>query len=280
MERQRGAMMDGVSRGLCLLTIVLGGGFLLFLYQQNQQLIKQVAMLKEDLTAVQGKSADTTELYELAQKFDGDWENLNSFKSRVGQTMETAQTNLDALQREFAQATERLDSDRAELTTLNQGLAALQSSVYAKLQLAEKRMRVGAGDQSNVVYVNNEGLMPAEIRSVEFFPRRDGQFRTTPEHNKAANECLADGKTFVVEFHREDNQSESENKQLHKNYVREFDITSRPAIPGQQTIPVAVLIRNQDHIGWGWEGALEISYANGESLRVPSVRAVFISDEA
>ena len=130
-------------------------------------------------------------------------------------------------------------------------------------------MKVGDGDQSSKVFVNNEGLMAAAIRSVEFLPRRDGQFRTTPDDNKVANESVDDGETFVIQFTRDDNQSQSQGKELHKNYLREYDITRAPVVPGQQTVPVAVLIRNKEHVGWGWEGALEISYANGKSLLVP-----------
>ena len=270
MERRR-SMVDGLSRALSVLTIVLGGGLLLFLFQENKTLRQEVTELKKNVT-------DTSDLINLAKDFETEWDSFNKFKTDVDGTISDAEEGLESLRRVFLNATDQLSKDRMELAKSNEALANLQAVVAAKLQVAEKRMKVGPGDGGSSIYVNNEGLAAAEIRSVEFFPNRNGQFRTTSADNKAAVDCLTDGKTFVIEFSKNDNQSASKNKELHGNYLRTYAEVDTPKIPGQQTVPVAILIQNSEHIGWGWEGSLEVTYADGQSLQVPSVRAIFSPD--
>lgn len=278
MERRRGPIVDGVSRLLSILTILFGVGMSLFLYQENQTLKKQVANL--------GSGANPETIYADAEKFNKEWDGrlnvaLNDFNTEARGAIDQASSDLKTANDNFITATEQILQDGDAMRRTVASVQDLQSFVYApKLQLAQTNLKIQQGGDRNFAMVNNVGRVAAEIQSVSFLPKRDGQFRATAAETKALIERVNDGRSLVFQFTKKDNQSESKDEGYHLTYQQAFEPGSAPAIPGQATVPVAIMILNHEHRQWGWEGALEVTYADGKSLIIPSIRAVFVSDQS
>ena len=279
MERRRGPVVDGTGRFLATLAIMFGLGGGLFLYQENQTLKEQIVALQQ----ADASPVDLQSLREEAKDFNARWGTqlegaVGEAKRRVDEVVRLAVEERDKRDGEIKRIVGQLSKDRVDVARSNELLAELRSFVYApNLRPVETRMRVGSGVDKNFALVKNEGLIPAEIQSVAFFPRPNGQFQTTAAETSATAARMTDGESLVIRFTKDDNRSDSKDQGLHLSYHRAFG-KSEKVIQGDETVPVAILIHNHDHRGWGWEGELEISYGNGERVLVPSVRAVFVAD--
>lgn len=273
MERRRGPVVDGMSRILSTLAILLGIGGGLFLYQENQTLKEEVAKLQgTDYAGVASKvQAD-------AAKFNLEWGNqlqgsLDAFGTQAANEIKRIQQS-----EELKEIVSQLERDRMDLQQAEDGLRALQdlqAFVYAPKLRVARTSGMFAGIDPNFVKINNEGLIPAEIAAVSFHPQQNGQFKTTEDEVRAATDRLTDNQSVVIEFTNDHNRSEKREQGLHRHYERAYQ-EGEKQFPGNKTVPLSVLIYNSDHRGWGWKGAMEIVYANGRSLFVPGVRAVFV----
>ena len=278
MERRRGPIVDGVSRLLSILAIVLGIGTSLFLYKENQILRDQVAKLDS--------STDADTIVADAKKFNEAWnsqlnEALVAFNNEAQSALDQASTDLKAANDNFKAATDQLGVDGEAIQKTVANVRDLQSFVYApKLRLAQTTLRIQNGGDRNFAMVNNEGRVAAGIQSVSFMPKPDGQFRASVSETQAMIDRADDGQSLLLQFTNNDNQSKAKDDGYHLKYERAFEAGNAPAIPGQSTVPVAIMILNHEHRGWGWEGALEVTYADGKSLVIPSIRALFISDQS
>jgi hypothetical protein len=121
----------------------------------------------------------------------------------------------------------------------------------------------------NHVVIANDGETEAEIQSVVFRPRRDGQFKVTSEMRQSATDDA-----IVIQFSPEDNTAQQDGR--HRDYEK---VVFGKSILGKQSANLTVEIRNSKHIEWGWEGELEVDYNGPESLVIPNVRAVFVASE-
>lgn len=274
MERRRGPIVDGVSRLLSTLAIVIGLGGSFFLYNENQTLKDQIEQLNG---TADGSTAST--LFEDAKEFNERWDaqlkkGLADYDAKVNAAIDRSDSDRAARNTDYQTVVDQLYKDRIDLEETSERMKEIQSFVFApKLSLAENRMMLGDGGNANYVVIANEGRAPAEIQTVTFKPRRNGQFETTSAETKAAADQISNADSVVIQFSKEHNQATKLGH--HRNYQRTF-LTSDNFVPGGGQVDLSVRIENSDHVGWGWEGAMEIEYSNGRSLVIPSIRAVFV----
>lgn len=281
MERRRGSIVDGTSRFLSTLAILLGIGGGFFLYQENQTLKEQVGLLQTNT----GQQEAST-FYEDAREFKDEWNDrlitsLNKFKEQTDDVVRRENEERSKRTEELNTIVDQLRRDRVGLEQTAKSVSDLQTFVYApKLQLARTSGRFGAVDP-NFVMINNEGLAPADVVSVAFHPQPNGHFKTSVEELRAATARMSDKQAVVIEFSKANNRSAEKGGGLHSHYERAYQ-QGEKTFPGNRTVPLSVMIYNSEHVGnnggWGWEGTMEIVYANGRSLFVPSVRAVFVPE--
>ena len=268
MERRKGPVVDGVSRFLGLLAIVagLGGGFVL--YQENQQ-------IKSQLAELQGSTTN----YEEAKSFNEKWDKqltgaMDDFKTRANAALELdAEANLKR-QEAFTSEMAELLADRMKLDAMQQRVAQVENIITApRLLVAENRLRPRTdGSSVQSVVIANEGESDAIIRAARFRTRVGGQFELEKPLTMEPNpEALA------IEFLPTDNDAQTLGR--HRDYQHTF-LAVQPLIQRFQSTPLQVTIRDSRHVGWGWEGQLELEYQDGRILVVPGVRALFVASES
>lgn len=82
-----------------------------------------------------------------------------------------------------------------------------------------------------------------------------------------------DENAVVVEFSPHDNQAKTVGR--HDDYFRDYLEPENVVMPGE-TVMVSVEIQNSEHMNWGWQGELELKYADGKSLVIPNINARFV----
>lgn len=269
MERGNGPYVDGIGRSLSVLALLvaIGGGYLL--YAENQA-------LKAELESTKG-SAGTDE---AAQAFNERWDQelttaLSQWKADAQKALDLAEEARGERNQLVANAVSDLEAYRTKLA--GQLTALVEQRVdkpepvpsAPRLLLAESRLRP-AGEGANYVVVRNDGTAAAEIQSVVFRPRLNGQFVVTEEtRDSTPDDCI------VLRFSPGDNKNGGADGK-HSDYEK---FVFGESIPAAESANVAIEIRNSKHIDWGWEGELEIDYNGAEHLVVPNVRAIFVASE-
>ena len=265
--------MDGFSRvlGTFAVLISLAGGY--YFHSENTKLKQELTAVKEKPPAESSPPAEMD--YEAAKVFNEHWDAqlkaaLADFNGRVEKALdeeETARGNRDAA---IELALEQLKKDHLDLATMKQRLDQFDNLALApNLSLAETRMRPVSAGEPGYIVVANTGGADAEITSALFKPRADGQFKLSAE--SVPREDAAD--QFVIEFSPLDNTAKTEGR--HSDYQRSYLDAARKIGRGD-SVKLYVEIQNAQHQGWGWEGDLELSYADGKKLTVPGIRAVFV----
>lgn len=261
--------MDGVSRFLSILALVVSLGGLFYLYEDNK-------LLKEQLAAVQ-TTADTGE---SAESFNERWNEqltaaLAEFKQQANSALQKADEARQARNQEVETLIAQLRTDRVDLANISQRVDALfVQAANPRLSLARTVMKPISAGEAGYVVIRNDSLADAEISSVVFRPAPGGQFKTASL--VVPDEGDADQDRLVVEFDPRDNSTRTPGR--HREYTRQY-FAEELLIPRQQATELTVQIKNSTHQGWGWEGELELTYGDGETLTIPQIRAVFVPGE-
>ena len=273
MERKRAAMIDNVSRFLSVLAFLAGVGGLgssYFLYQENLS-------LRDELT----KRIDAAGISDDdVKKFNTEWEGklstalgdfndaLAGFKDDANSALDKDDKARDARGRIFNEVVDQLRKDRVDVEEIvSRRLAEVAPA--PQLLLAESRMK--SEDGVSRIPVTNIGNGAAKIESAVFRPRVDGQFRLDRQL-----ESEFDINRLVIEFSPNDNKAKTVGR--HDDYQRNYLVPTKAILPNQ-TVAVSIEIKNSEHVNWGWHGDLELKYADGETLSIPNIDAVFVPDD-
>lgn len=265
MESRRGPIVDGMSRFLSTLGLLAGLGGLggcYYLYQENQT-------LKNDLST-QIKEAGIS--VDAVKEFNQKWENnlntaLTDFETRANKNLEIDDSAREARKRIFDTVVGQLRVDRLNVEEIVD--RRIQEIAPApRLLVAENRMKTD-GERIYRVPVRNIGTATALIETATFRPLVNGEFRLREKLTMEE----ADENAVVVEFSPHDNKAKTVGR--HDDYVRDY-LEPEDVIGPGQTVMVSVEIQNSEHMNWGWQGELELKYADGESLVIPNINARFV----
>lgn len=265
MESRRGPIVDGMSRFMSTLGLLAGLGGLggcYYLYQENQT-------LKSDLsTQIQEAGISVDAVKEFNQKWE---DNLNTalkdFETKANKKLELDDTARLARTRIFEQVVDQLKADRLDVQEIvDRRIQEIRP--VPRLLVAENRMRTD-GTRVYRVPVRNAGTASALIETATFRPRVNGEFQLK---EKLAME-EPDENAVVVEFSPHDNQAKTVGR--HDDYFRDYLEPENVVMPGE-TVMVSVEIQNSEHMNWGWQGELELKYADGKSLVIPNINARFV----
>lgn len=281
MERGRGPLVDGVSRFLSTIAILAGLGGLggsYFLYQENQSLKQDVAQLKDASVSQTDVEAFNEDWGSKLSTALGDFnQSLDAFKKDANEALKKDDVAREARDRVFNQVVAQLKVDRVAVEEIvsrqvGQKFTEFQALASApRLRVAETRMRPSSEGDAQYVPIVNEGDSAAEIRSAIFKPKLNGQFRL-----KGPMKMDENSNRLVIEFSPHDNKAQTQGR--HDDYVRTYLVPDK-SITSNQTVNLTVEIQNSDHVNWGWQGALELEYGDGETLLVPNISAVFVASD-
>lgn len=281
MKSPNEVVTDNISRllGVAALIVAVAGGY--YLWQQNQQLEKQLTELPPtpgDAEAYQAfvKTWDeklSGALTEFGKQADAATKEFDAAREARNRIFDAANKQVAGLSQEDV---EGLIADKvvglvADSITKEMGQLKLPQP-EPELRLATTVLRPREDGALPIPSVRNVGAATAEIVAVRFQPRKGSEFvvKRLP--------MVAEEGQLVVEFGPEHNQGAT-MEGAHRFYERSYVVLGGQEIASNETVKVSIEIRaNNRHLDWGMMGDLELEYQDGRTVLIPNACAVFVPD--
>ena len=291
--------MDGVSRLLSVVGILIAAGGSAFLYQENRSLQQQVKGLTgdgatrsterdtgipnnklglEDQGAEGTGGADTPNNNpEDASAFNDRWNAqlvsaLEEFKQRAQDRIETFDRVTSLRESELQDKISEVAVDESRITELvEQKYEALErAAARPRLQLARTLMKPTDGREANLITIRNQGWDDGTIMSITLHP-------TSFYVRKTSLWVQSESQEYTV-LRLDETHNTATEPETHHDYVRQLD--GEVVVPGKGSLRLLIEIENPRHLDHGLEGDLELLYNDGQSLTIPGVRAQFVAGES